>query len=121
MVTYVGCIGNDECGQRLEDVASADGVNVQYLKDEETPTGTCAALIVEQDRSLVAYLGAANKYNKSHFESEPIQNFLKQAKFLYAAGFFLTVSPDTLVEIGKHAAAENKVSTPQMPFSGTND
>jgi len=109
VATYVGCIGNDEYGRILESSAIADGVNVQYLKDAETPTGTCAALIVDHDRSLVAYLGAANKYQKDHFHSQPIQQYLNQAKFLYAAGFFLTVSPDTLVEIGKHANEHNKL------------
>jgi|ERR1712063_3876 len=109
VATYVGCIGDDEYGRILESSAISDGVNVQYLKDGQTPTGTCAALIVDHDRSLVAYLGAANKYQKDHFHSAPIQQFLNQSKFLYAAGFFLTVSPDTLVEIGKHANEHNKL------------
>ena len=64
---YVGCIGNDDYGKTLREAAIADGVDVHYLLNEETPTGTCAALIVEKDRSLVANLGAANKYEKSHF------------------------------------------------------
>merc|ERR1712130_374427 len=109
VATYVGCIGNDEYGRILEASAIADGVNVQYLKDAQTPTGTCACLIVNHDRSLVAYLGAANKYQKDHFHSEPIQQFVNQAKFVYAAGFFLTVSPDTLLELGKHASEQNKL------------
>jgi len=105
---YVGCIGNDDYGKTLREAAIADGVDVHYLLNEETPTGTCAALIVEKDRSLVANLGAANKYEKSHFESEAIQKLLSDSKFLYSAGFFLTVCPETLVHIGKHAAETNK-------------
>jgi len=48
--TYVGCVGNDDFAHKLEEVARADGVNVQYLKDESTPTGTCAVLITGNNR-----------------------------------------------------------------------
>jgi len=108
LATYVGCIGEDEYGKTLETVAREGHVNVQYLKDPTAPTGTCAALIVNHDRSLVANLGAANNYKSSHFESEPIQAALKKSKAVYSTGFFLTVSPETLIAMGEHAASENK-------------
>jgi len=106
---YVGCIGKDQYGETLETAAKEDGVDVNYLRDETTQTGTCAALIVEHERSLVANLGAANKYSKDHFDSAEIQAKLNNAKFLYSAGFFLTVSTDTLIDIGKHAVENNKL------------
>jgi hypothetical protein len=59
--------------------------------------------------SLVANLGAANKYKKDHFDSPEIQAKLNNAQFLYSSGFFLTVSPDTVVALGEHACANNKV------------
>ena len=109
IATYVGCIGDDSYGKTLKSAALKDGVDVNYLVDAETPTGTCAALIVHKDRSLVANLAAANKYCKSHFDSEDIQARLTKSSFLYSAGFFLTVSTETLIDIGKHAVATNKV------------
>jgi len=105
---YIGCVGKDEFGQKLKEAAEKDGVNTCYLVDETTPTGTCAVCVVDKERSLVANLAAANKYNKSHYDSEAIQQVVKNAKYFYATGFFLTVSPDTLVAIGKHAAENNK-------------
>jgi len=108
VAVYVGCIGNDEFGTQLEQAARAGNVNVQYLKDPEAPTGTCACLIVDSDRSLVARLGAANNYQHSHYESQAIQGFVKNASHFYATGFFLTVSPQTLVSIGEYANANNK-------------
>ena len=35
----------DAFGEKLEEAAKADGVNVAYMKHEETPTGTCAVLV----------------------------------------------------------------------------
>jgi len=108
VATYVGCVGDDEYGQQLERVARKDGVNVQYLKDPSVATGTCAALILNHERSLVANLGAANNYQSHHFESEAIQTAVNRARFFYAAGYFITVSVETLVSIGQTAAETNK-------------
>jgi len=105
---YIGCIGDDEYGKTLSQAAKNGGVDVQYLVDPKTPTGTCAALITKHERSLVANLGAANMYKKEHFDSEDIQNRLNASKFIYTAGFFLTVSVDTLIDLGKHACENDK-------------
>lgn len=58
-------------------------VTVHYLEDEQTPTGTCAVLITNKDRSLVANLAAANCYKKEHFDSPAIQEVVNQVKFIY--------------------------------------
>jgi len=103
---YIGCVGKDEYGKLLRSRAEQDGVDVHYLEDEETPSGTCAVLITNKDRSLVANLAAANKYKKEHLE----KNFhlVEEAKFIYVTGFFLTVSTESLIALGEHAAAANK-------------
>lgn len=59
---YMGCVGNDEYGKKLEACAASDGVKVHYMKDAETPTGTCAVLVKGGERSLVANLAAANNF-----------------------------------------------------------
>jgi len=53
-------------------------------------------------------LAAANKYKKEHLD----KNFhlVEEAKVLYGTGFFLTVSPESLVALGEHATATNKVT-----------
>jgi adenosine kinase len=56
----------------------------------------------------VANLAAANHYKKDHFETEEVQAWINKAKFFYCSSFFLTVSPETVVEIGKHAHANDK-------------
>jgi len=106
---YIGCIGRDEYGRHLKEAAEADGVTTHYHVIDERPTGTCAVLVHDRERSLVANLGAAEKYAKAHWDSEPIQAVVKGASIFYSAGFFLTSSPDTMVANGKHAAETGKV------------
>jgi len=105
---FMGCVGNDENGKTLEKCASADGVYVHYMKDTETPTGTCAALIKDGERSLVTNLDAANNFKPTHLQTEEAKKIIDLAKIYYCAGFFLTVSLPSLVEVAEHAAANNK-------------
>jgi len=106
---YFGCIGKDTHGKKLREEATSDGVNVQYLEDDKHGTGTCACLITDKERSLVANLAAANHYKKeNHYDSPEIQAFVNNAKFFYVTGFFLTVSPETILAVGKHSLEHNK-------------
>lgn len=106
---YIGCIGKDEFGRTLRDCATRDGVELHYLEDEKEATGTCAVLIKDKERSLVANLAAANKYVKEHFDLPAIQSVVDAARVVYSAGFFLTVSPATAHALGAHCAANNKI------------
>jgi adenosine kinase len=81
MVAFMGCVGNDDYGRHLEECASKDGVLVHYMKDAEAPSGTCAALIVGGERSLVANLAAANNFKPSHLETEKAKEIVESAKF----------------------------------------
>jgi adenosine kinase len=135
MVAFMGCVGDDDYGRHLEECASKDGVCVHYMKDTTTPSGTCAALIVGGERSLVANLAAANNFKPSHLETEKAKEIVESAKFYvrrgnltmqctvkslahalplssvkyqYCAGFFLTVSVESLVQVAEHAIGSNK-------------
>ena len=106
--SYVGCIGNDDFGKQLEKQATKNGVKVQYLVNESEPTGTCACLITEKVRSLVANLGAANKYKVEHLRLPENWALVERAQCAYIAGFFLTVSLDSMLAVAKHCAETNK-------------
>lgn len=41
---------------------------------------------------------------------------MEKAKYIYIAGFFLTVSPESIQLVGKHAAATNKVPLMYLDF-----
>jgi adenosine kinase len=105
---YMGCVGNDDNARKLEECASADGVLVHYMKDDTTPTGTCAALIKDGERALVTNLDAANNFKDSHLETDQAKEIISSAKCYYIAGFFLTVSVESLVVVAEHALASEK-------------
>jgi len=106
---YIGSIGDDENGKKLDSAARSDGVQTHYYISKTHRTGCCAVLVVDRERSLVADLAAANDYQHSHFLSSEIQELLPKIDIFYSAGFFLTVSPETVVELGKYVSENNKV------------
>lgn len=107
--TYAGCVGKDAYGEQLATCARKDGVRTLYQVDADTPTGTCAVLVNGGERSLVANLSAANKYQTSHTSTADVQAALTQAQIVYIAGFFLTVSPESITSVGEHCVAHDKL------------
>ncbi|XWS55839.1 hypothetical protein CRYUN_Cryun09bG0034500 [Craigia yunnanensis] len=107
--SYIGCIGKDKFGEEMKKNSTAAGVNVHYLEDESAPTGTCAVCVVGGERSLIANLSAANCYKSEHLKRPENWALVEKAKYFYIAGFFLTVSPDSIQLVAEHAAANNKV------------
>ena len=57
-----GAVGQDEFASLQAKVASKDGLRTYYLQVDGSPTGKCAVLVVDGERSLVASLGAAEQY-----------------------------------------------------------
>lgn len=106
---FMGCIGKDEFGSKLADCAKADGVSTNYMIDEITATGTCAVLVKDGERSLIANLAAANNFKKEHLLTEESKAIYEKANIYYIAGFFLTVSVESLVHVGDHAVENNKI------------
>jgi len=105
---YMGCVGKDEYGSTLKAKAQEAGVNVQYQISTEHPTGRCAVLITGQERSMVTKLDAANHFNVSHLDDAANWKVVEGVKAIYSAGFFLTVSVDSMVKTGKFCAANNR-------------
>ena len=103
--TYMGCVGADDNAAILKQAAESDGVRTEYLTTTLHPTGRCAVLIHDKDRSLVTDLAAANHFHISHLHSAAIQPIIAQARFFYSAGFFLTVSPPSLLLLAEHVAS----------------
>lgn len=56
----------------------------------------------------MANLAAANNYKKEHYDTAAVQAAQAAAQVYYIAGFFLTVSPDTINAVGAHAAEQGK-------------
>ena len=105
---YTGSIGADANGAQLKAAAERDGVTTYYYT-AAVPTGTCAVLVHAKERSLVANLSAAEKFDKAHYDAPELQAVVSKARMFYSAGFFLTHASETMVAMGKHAAAEGKI------------
>jgi len=116
-VAFLGCVGKDDqyCKQ-LEDCTKADGVLAHYMKDDTTPTGTCAALILGGERCLIANLAAANNFKPSHLTDPKSQEIIASAQFYYCAGFFLTVSVESLVQVAEGASDKTFCLNLSAPF-----
>jgi adenosine kinase len=106
--TFMGCIGADQFGSDLKASCEADGVTTHYMVDAETPTGTCAVLVSGGERSLIANLASANNFKESHLETPEAKAIIEKAQFFYSAGFFLTVSVESLVKTAQHAVDNSK-------------
>uniref|UniRef100_A0A8C5A1U6 Adenosine kinase n=1 Tax=Gadus morhua TaxID=8049 RepID=A0A8C5A1U6_GADMO len=108
--TFFGCIGEDRFGEILKQKAREAHVDAHYYEQNSEPTGTCAACITGDNRSLVANLAAANCYKKEkHLDLESNWELVQKAKVYYIAGFFLTVSPESILKVAKHVSDNNKV------------
>ncbi|KAL4640004.1 adenosine kinase-like isoform X1 [Arapaima gigas] len=110
VATFFGCIGTDHFGEILKRKAEEAHVDARYYEQNEEPTGTCAACITGDNRSLVANLAAANRYKKEkHLDLEDNWELVEKASVYYIAGFFLTVSPESILKVAQHAADNNKI------------
>lgn len=107
--SYLGCIGDDKFGVELTQRSREAGVWVDYLVDSKANTGTCACLITGKSRSLVANLGAANHYKKEHLLQPHNWVRVEMADYYYISGFFLTVSPQSMLTIAEYAANNDKL------------
>ncbi|KAM9365439.1 adenosine kinase isoform 2-T2 [Pholidichthys leucotaenia] len=108
--TFFGCIGKDKFGEILKQKTAEAHVDGHYYEQDEEPTGTCAACITGDNRSLVANLAAANCYKKEkHLDLEENWKLVEKAKVYYIAGFFLTVSLESILKVAKHASENNKL------------
>ncbi|XP_078055712.1 adenosine kinase-like isoform X3 [Mustelus asterias] len=110
VATFFGCIGKDKFGEILKKKAEEAHVDAHYYEQNEQPTGTCAACITGDNRSLVANLAAANCYKKErHLDQKENWQLVEKAKVYYIAGFFITVSAESILKVANHVSENNKI------------
>lgn len=106
---YIGCIADDERGQQMESDAKGEGLDTLWAKTDETYTGACAVLIKDQERSLVADLGACLKYPTQHLKDNLAK--LDSAKIFYLTSFFISSNFEALELFASYANEK------QIPFA----
>merc|ERR1712217_839600 len=87
---YTGCVGSDAFAKKMADACAKDGVKTEYMVDETTPTGCCAVLVLDSERSLCTNLNAANNFKVDHLKKPDTWKLVEEAKIIYSAGFFIT-------------------------------
>lgn len=117
-VGYFGSVGQDTYAEKLLSENETAGVVSFYQVQKSVGTGKCAALITDHNRSLVTDLGAANHFTPDHLDAH--WDKVEAAKLFYIGGFHLTVSPEAICKLGKHAQENGKpfilnLSAPFIP------
>ncbi|KAH8388876.1 hypothetical protein KR215_003174 [Drosophila sulfurigaster] len=108
VAVFFGCVGQDDYASTLREKAREAGVDAHYQVSADTPTGTCAVLITGTHRSLCANLAAANKFTIDHLEQPANKALVENALYYYISGFFLTVSPPSIMRVAAAALAKQR-------------
>jgi adenosine kinase len=104
-VVYFGSISKDEKGETLEKCLKEEGVIGNFHYSTEAPTGSCAVVVHQKERSMCANLAAACKYDSEHLHNN--MEVFKNSNFIYTTSFFITSNPGALHEIAQYASDNN--------------
>ena len=105
--TFFGAIGQDDFGVHLREAASEAGVDPHFQIVPDHETGTCACLIHQNERSLVANLGAS-KFLQLSFLQENWTVF-EHSQVVYSEGYLLTDGQENVFAAAKYACESGKV------------
>lgn len=92
-VCFSGGISNDSGGILLQELLTEIGIGFEFhiTNKPNLETGKCVVFVTNEERTLLAGLGAAKEYSITTFESEKIQRTLKTANIFATSGFFVEV------------------------------
>ncbi|XP_038816046.1 adenosine kinase-like [Salvelinus namaycush] len=116
--TFFGCIGEDKFGEILKQKAEEAHVDAHYYEQTEEATGTCAACITGDNRSLVANLAAANCYKKDkHLDLKENWKLVEKAKVYYIAVNSSSRRVDVTPSVRQPESTRSTVDEGLMPAS----
>eukprot|EP00756_Hemistasia_phaeocysticola_P036576 Hpha_TRINITY_DN16649_c0_g1::TRINITY_DN16649_c0_g1_i1::g.182764::m.182764/K00856/E2.7.1.20, ADK; adenosine kinase len=101
---FIGTTGTDEYGEKLHDTTQSEGVAMPRVEVQSQPTGTCAVLLTDKERTLVANLGASAVFDAGWLSDLPnLRGPCETAGLYYVTGFFLRTSPDSVTKLAQLA------------------
>jgi len=100
-VTYVGAIGIDQKAQFLEREVLNEGIDGNFYKHADIPTGTCAEIILHNGRSMCTDLGATCQLNMDYIHQN--KHCLDGAKIIYTTGFMVSSNFESIMTVAKYA------------------
>ena len=99
-------MGNERMFAVLEDILETEGVAQRLVVVTDQPTGHCLGLVQGDQRTLVANLGAASHFQLADLWTEDNRSSLGQSTIIYVEGFFLSHSPDVVLDLAKFCQSE---------------
>lgn len=118
----IGAVGDDEFEGILRHALEAESVDHIFFKKQQ-PTGTCAVLVVEGERSLLANLGAATKLTGADVfgneagdageawdkSNNAVIRALDNCRAVYMEGFFMNLAESsTSVHVAQKCTEKGK-------------
>ncbi|KAH0793234.1 adenosine kinase 2 [Histomonas meleagridis] len=95
----VGSVGDDENRKILEETLLKCGVKHHYQIIPNMCTGCCAILLCNNNRSIVASLGASGAMEYNYWETPEVINSLKKANVVMISTFFIRSSDKIALSI----------------------
>ena len=91
----------------LEEILRQEGVEASLSLVAGQPTGHCLGLVQSDERTLIANIGAAAHFSLAHLWEEDNKRRLGEATMVLVEGFFLSHSPEVVLDIAKTCRAED--------------
>ena len=99
-------MGSERMFAVLEDTLEKEGVAQRLVVVADQPTGHCLGLVQGDQRTLVANLGAAAHFQLDDLWAEDNRSSLGQSTIIYVEGFFLSHSPDVVLDLAKFSQSQ---------------
>ena len=100
-VYFIGCVGDDSNGQRLQEELIKSGVEPVYSKISGQPTGVSAGIISNggSQRNLMANIGASRCFRSDQLHQN--DEVIKSSLIYHIEGYILTHSPSIALQLAR--------------------
>lgn len=106
---FMGCVGQDDYADILASKAEDSGLRTVLQTTDQASTAKCATLLTDQNRSMVAHLGAATKFTDDHLDNDNNMYYVKNSEIFYITGFFFSTCMDSVVRIAKFCQENDRL------------
>lgn len=96
---FMGCVGKDEYASIVKSKAKESGLKTIFQTTNQASTATCATLLTDKNRSMVAHLGAACKFTEDHLDCPDNWAYIENSQVFYITGFFLATCMNAVTRI----------------------
>ncbi|CAG2108480.1 unnamed protein product [Medioppia subpectinata] len=108
-VYFVGSIGNDKTGQKLEELVRSAKVRTLYYYHPTLGTGVSAGMVTsDTNRTLMANIGASKAMPVEFLDTDAVRQALDNSIIHFVESYFVNHSPLTVLSLAKISQTLNK-------------